>query len=206
MGRAVPVHERCTDRSTAGKGSRELGQGLAFDEITTPGGKVDTDGIRDGEIGAKFHLWDESENRPEAALLFGVSAPIGDSDFSSERFDPSVRLSFAHTLTDKLSLGYNAGVEWSSDQERGLDNIVSQSEFIYTVALGRSLSDRLGAFIESYGSFGGSVGGPAEHSVDCGLTYLVKNLIQLDVAGGVGISDAAPDWFIGAGISLRYPR
>jgi hypothetical protein len=179
--------------------------GLASDEITTPKGTAETDGVQDGELGAKYHLWSESNSRPEAALLFGLSVPFGNRDFSSDRFDPAIRLAFAHSLGQELALGYNLGVEWSSDQE-GLDNIVAQSRFIYTLALGRSLSDRLSAFIESFGSFGGSVGGPPEHSFDGGFTWLLNPAAQLDFSGGVGISDAAPDWFIGAGISLRYPK
>ena len=38
------------------------------------------------------------------------------------------------------------------------------------------------------------------------FTWLLKPTAQLDVSGGVGISDTAPDWFVGAGVSLRYPR
>lgn len=179
--------------------------GLARDELSTPRGTVENKGGQDGEIGAKLHLWEERANRPEAAILFGVSTPIGDSDFSSDRFDPSFRLSFSHTLTENLSLGYNLGAAWSTNRD-GLGNSETKSHLIYTLVLGRSISDRLGAFVESFGSLGGSAEGPPEHSLDGGLTLLISRLTQLDLAAGVGISSAAPDWFIGAGISLRYPH
>ncbi len=178
--------------------------GIAQAKSSTPVGAVKQEGIQDGDIGAKVRLWEERDRRPEAALLFGVSTPIGDSDFSSDRFDPSFRLSFSHTLTENLSLGYNLGAAWSTNRD-GLGNSETKSHLIYTLVLGRSISDRLGAFVESFGSLGGSAAGPPEHSLDGGLTLLISRLTQLDLAAGVGISSAAPDWFIGAGISLRYP-
>ena len=29
---------------------------------------------------------------------------------------------------------------------------------------------------------------------------------ELDIAGGVGLSDAAEDWFVGLGLSVRWPE
>ena len=38
------------------------------------------------------------------------------------------------------------------------------------------------------------------------FTYLLRDNIQADFAGGVGLSSAAGDWFVGLGISARFPR
>ena len=42
--------------------------------------------------------------------------------------------------------------------------------------------------------------------IDGGLTYKVYSNFQLDIAGGVGISEEAEDRFLGAGFSYRIPR
>jgi hypothetical protein len=71
--------------------------------------------------------------------------------------------------------------------------------------MGVALSDRLGAFIEFLGDAPTHEGKPA-NAVDAGLTYLLADNIQVDVLGSVGLSDAADDWFIGAGLVWRLPQ
>jgi hypothetical protein len=178
--------------------------GLIREEIGAGGRSATSEGTGDGELGAKVYLRGERGAAPEMALLFGTSVPIGEDDRSSERFDPSLRLSLAHTLTDRLSLGYNLGLEWeTSTPAPGERHTLSRA--LYTLALGIGLTERTGAFVELFGDLGGSAGGGPAHSFDGGFTWLLKDTVQLDAAGGVGLSDAADDWFVGLGISLRFP-
>ncbi len=172
----------------------EVGSG-AFSEVS--------EGTGDGELGAKVFLAEEKGGAPEIALLFGTSVPIGEDGMSSERFDPSFRFSFAHTLSDRLSLGYNLGMEWETSVGDGERHTLSRG--IYTVALGIALSDRLGAFVELYGDVAASDSGSPAHAFDGGFTWLLTDTLQLDVAAGVGLSDAADDWFVGLGVSFRVP-
>jgi hypothetical protein len=39
-----------------------------------------------------------------------------------------------------------------------------------------------------------------------GATYLMTPNLQMDAHGGVGLTDTAPDYFLGVGISVRLPR
>ena len=43
-----------------------------------------------------------------------------------------------------------------------------------------------------------------EHYFDGGFTYRVSNNLQLDVRGGVGLNEAAADYFTGAGAVVRF--
>jgi hypothetical protein len=68
------------------------------------------------------------------------------------------------------------------------------------------LTERLGAFVEFFGdipTFSNSPG-PA-NSFDGGFTYLLSNNVQLDASAGVGLSQAAEDWFASIGVSFRLP-
>jgi hypothetical protein len=166
---------------------------------------ADADGAGDAELGAKVYFKEERGAAPEIALLLGTSVPVGDDDFTSDRYDPSFRLSFAHTLSDRLSLGYNLGMEWETGiADAGRRSTLSS--YLYTVALGIGVSDRVGAFLELYGDVPGSAPGSTAHSFDGGFTFLVRDHLQVDLAGGVGLSDAADDWFVGVGLSVRWPR
>lgn len=163
------------------------------------------EGAADGELGAKVRLWNERGATPSAALLFGTSLPVAAQGLGSERFDPSFRFSFSHTLSRSVSLGYNLGMAWSSsDDDDGARHTLSRG--IYTVALGISLSDRLAAFVEVYGDVAASDAEPASHAFDGGFTWLVNDTMQLDIAAGLGLNSAAEDWFVGLGFSVRIPH
>ncbi len=168
------------------------------------GETVRSSGAGDSEIGFKYRLWEETGARPEAAFIAMLGLPTGERGFSSERLDPSYRFSFAHTLTERLSLGYNLGMVWASEPD-GLGDVHTVSMFQYTATLGYDVTDRLGAFIEVFGDCPFNTGRPA-HLIDGGLTYGLRENLQLDCATGFGLTDAADDWFISVGISYRFPR
>lgn len=169
------------------------------------GGTITVDGAADAEVGAKVRLRNEAGRLPEAALLVGVSVPVGDEELTSDRYDPSILLSLAHTLSERLALGYNAGVAWSSAPgETGATE--TSSHLVYSAALGLGLGERLGAFAELFGEEPIDAPGSSAVSLDGGFTYLLRPNLQLDLFAGAGLTDDAPDWFAGAGVSFRLPR
>lgn len=168
-------------------------------------GLFDDSGIGDAELGVKVRLRDEKGRAPEMAVLVAASLPVGDDAFTSDRVDPSIRLAVAHTLTERLGLGYNVGVAWAS--EPAVDGgTATLSSYLYTLSLAIGLSDRAGAFVELYGEVPGSAPGDPTHAFDGGFTFLLRRSVQLDVAGGVGLTDETDDWFVGVGLSARWPR
>jgi len=178
--------------------------GLVNREVRVGGSTFSADGAGDGELAAKIYLRPERGSAPEVALLVGTSVPVGDDQFTSDRYDPSIRLLFSHSLGDHLDLGYNLGLAWGTDF--GDENERSTlSSYLYTIALGIGLSERLGAFVEFFGEIPASASGGPAHSFDGGLTYLVRDNLQLDLAAGLGLSDAADDWFVGLGVTVRLP-
>ncbi len=181
--------------------------GYAWEQDRMSASEVNRNGVADAELGAKFRLRSESEEGPwpEVAFLVGTSLPVGDGAFSSDRADPSFRLSLGHTLSDRFGVGYNVGMEWESSlDESGRSRTLSH--YLYTMVLGVGLTDRLGSFVEVFGEVGASAPGAPAHSVDGGFTYLLRSNLQIDIAAGVGLSDAAADWFLGAGFSIRLPK
>lgn len=178
--------------------------GLVDEEVRGASFSADEDGVGDGGIGAKFALRTGEPDGPEIALLATASLPTGDDTFSSDRVDPAMRLCVAHSLGDRVSLGYNIGAEWATEAGNDLE-LDTLSSGIYTVALGIGLNDKVATFVELFGSVPASAGGSPAHSLDGGITYLLRDNLQLDVAGGIGLSDAADDWFAGIGVSWRFP-
>jgi hypothetical protein len=167
-------------------------------------GAVDNEGSDDSSVGFKLRLRDEEGWLPETALVPHVGLPTGKAPFSRERFDPDYRLAFSHTLSDRLSFGYNLGQAWVSDEDPAGDRD-TRHEFMYSAALGIGLTETLGCFVELFGDVPtGSDGGPA-NSVDGGFACLMTDSLQLDVSCGVGLPEDADDWFIAAGLSVGFP-
>lgn len=167
--------------------------------------RANANGMGDAELSTKIRFWPQKGGRPETALLVGTSLPVGDKDFSSDRFDPSVRFSLSHSLSERFSLGYNLGMQWTSAAHES-GNRTTLSDYIYTAVLGIGLTERLGAFAEVFGEIPASAVGKPANALDGGFTYLLRPNLQLDVTGGAGLSGRAVDWFVGAGFSLRLPE
>ena len=179
--------------------------GFEIDREDSVTGRSSSRGLADATLGFKTVFVEENGIRPQAAFLGTLIVPSGDSDFSSDRFDPAFRFVFSNTLSSRLSLGYNLGVLWLTepDQAGELDTL---SLFDWTVALGISATDRVGVFLEAFGVSPIDSGTRTITSCDAGVTYLLTTRMQLDGSIGAGLSSAAPDWTVGLGISLRFPR
>jgi len=170
------------------------------------GGYLDSDevsGVNDMALGFKYYIAPELGWRPEMAVLVHTSLPVGESELSSDAYDPDFLLSFSHSLSERISLGYNVGaaIETSQGGDSGKDKTLSSA--LYSVALGYKVSERAGAYLEVFGSEGLSADdSPA--SIDGGLTWLLSDDAQLDCFAGFGLNDDADEWFVGIGYSLRW--
>ncbi len=160
-------------------------------------------GAGDSEIGAKVNLIETAEGwKPELAILGGLSLPTGDEAFSSDGVDPSFLVAFAHELSPRLSLGYNVGAAWESSP----DQPDREASLLYSLALGMGVTDRLGAFLELFGDRRTSGDTATGISIDGGMTFLLTDVMQIDLFVGRGLHGPTADTFVGAGLSFRLPR
>ncbi|WP_181305503.1 transporter [Rufibacter sp. XAAS-G3-1] len=156
----------------------------------------DASGLDAFAIGTKIYVAEENGLFPEIAIIGHLTFPSGSSEFKPGFMAPDLRLSFAHTLSEKLSLGYNVGYEWDGDSPSGSG--------IYTLALGTGLGERWGLYAELFGEKPEQ--GKWSHSADAGFTFSPRYDIQFDVSAGVGLNEEAPDYYLCAGFSFRVFR
>ncbi len=179
----------------------ELRLGLEYlgenEEIKASGAETRISGLSPVYAGFKVKIADEDGIKPEIAFLGGLVLPFtATEEFKPEYTSANVRFSFSHTLSDKLSLGYNLGAEW--DGESAIPG------YFYSLALGIGLTDHIGMFVEGYGLIPEE--GEAEHLFDAGFTFLLLPTFQLDLSGGLGLNDYAIDNFISVGLTYRIPE
>lgn len=159
---------------------------LGWSESSSAGSK--TSGLVDMALGTKIKM-SEADARTQMALLFQLSVPIGDSNFSSDRWDPSVAFVWAHS--GDISIAGTVKVsEFSSGYQ--VDN---------GLKLPFSWSDAHSGFVEWEVNL--PEGGGNTHWLNGGYQWLIEDHIQLDFNVGLGLNDRAGDYRLGAGFSIR---
>lgn len=169
--------------------SEYLGQRVKFNESNI--NKVN--GASPLALGVKIKIGDEKKFWPQAAFIGHINLKTGSSEFAPDYTAADFRFTFAHTLSEKFSLSYNLGAEWNGE--------TPEAAFLYTLSVGYAITDKLGAYIESYSFF--PEGSKADHRMDAGITFKITPVVQWDASAGLGLNDIAPDSFISTGISFR---
>ena len=179
----------------------EIRLGFDFDRTTTSFDTIEFDSdsklsLNPPTIGAKFEVAKGKGIVPDFSVLGSVKIPdVGDEFKKVKHFSPEVVLLFSNEINDNFSVGYNLGVEWSDD--------MSDKEFFYSVSLGTAVSPRLGAFAEIYGNLPASTDA-SNQNIDGGFTYLIKDNIQVDIYGGLGLTEEANNFMLGTGIAFKF--
>jgi len=154
-------------------------------------------GIGPVTAGFKVFVVEEKGIRPEIAIVASITFRHLGSEYYSPTYSyPIGLLALNHNISKRLSFGYNIGFAYSGENADGF--------FIYTGVLGYKISNRFWSFAEVYGDFDN--GNFPNHKVDAGLTYLVRNNLQLDVSGGFGITNDVNKYFLSTGLAWRIPR
>jgi hypothetical protein len=144
-------------------------------------------------MGVKIKLADQVGCWPQASLIGHINLKTGSEGFVPSYTAADFRFTFAHTLSDKLSLSYNFGAEWNGE--------TPDAAFLYTLSLGYSVNKRAALFVESYSFFPEK--SKADNRVDAGFTYKFTPVMQWDVSAGLGLSQNSPDSFLSTGVSFR---
>ena len=141
----------------------------------------------DFEIGAKFKILDEDNNRIKIGFLTHLSLPTAPEIFSYNEYGLLSRVLISHNIKNDSQIGYNIGYN-------KYDNYDGQ--FIYTVVYGKSLGS-FGVFFEIFGEESSN---NSNLNFDSGITYLVNNDKQLDLSIGKGLNSDM--FYITAGFSI----
>ncbi len=178
----------------------ELRLGWNFEEGRTSFNGAQLDNISSGLspllAGVKINITEENGAMPTIGLIGHIFLPFSAAtDYRPETTGVDFRFAFDHTLSEKSTIAYNIGAQWGNDSP--------EAAYIYTVAYGYSMTDKLGFYAELYGDF--PEDNKANHLWDAGVTYLVKNNLQLDATIGTSITEGQ-DLLISAGLSYRIPK
>ena len=173
----------------------------------TPPEEDSNSGIDVLNIGLKTRLTTEDGLLPQSALIVSLALPgLSSSIYDIAQPAPDIALSFSHTLSTDLHLGYCAGLSW--------DGYSAVPVAYASTMLTLDLEGPMSLFAE-YG-LQSSYHAPVLHSADAGLVYHVSDRLVLDAWAGFCIGDPQasssspayssiyrPDLFFGTGASVR---
>ncbi len=167
-------------------------------QVDGPG--VDVSGNEDVSIGCKIRLSDPlppGSKLPQVAVLLATTLPTGSDEFSVADPQPSAVLALAWDLSERTSIGSNVG--YARVGETGS----RFGELSASLALGHTLSERLGGYVELY-AFTRQEGQGDDQFVNAGFTWALSPDSQLDFRAGTGLDSDSADFFVGAGAAWRF--
>lgn len=181
----------------------ELRLAWTYLEETTsaPGERQLLIGSSDLLLGLKIALTPQEGILPEMALIPQILLPTGTSELSANEVLPGLNWLYSWQLSERLSFG-------GSTQGNGvLDDATGKGylEIAQSLTTGLSFTERLGMYAEWFAFFPHNANtARPRHFFNSGLTFLLSNDVQFDIRAGLGLNDAADDFFSGTGLSIRF--
>ena len=175
--------------------SVELQLGWAGYSITDTGART-AKGVTDTTVALKVELNKQEGALPAFGVLGQLSFPTGARNKTSDSIDPSIGLLWTYDFASAGLFG-TALLTSTTDAAGGR---VAQGGF--GSGIGFPLADRLSGYVEYFGIFTGRQA--PRHNANAGVSYLLARNMALDAYGGAGLNSAAPNYFVGAGFSVRW--
>lgn len=158
-------------------------------------------GVEDIYVGAKLGLTLQDGFYPEMALVPQMTIPSGASMLTSNEVLPGLNWLYGWDVNEVISTAGSTQFNFAVDEQ----STDEYTEWTQTWTVGYSLHDQIGAYTEWFAFFPhGSDSAQTEHYANCGLTFAATDDIQFDIRTGIGLNDAAADWFTGIGMAIRF--
>lgn len=158
-------------------------------------------GSEDLYLGMKIGLTAQHGYFPEMSLQPQMTVPTGASGLTADTTLFGLNWLYGWDLNCTTRL---AG---STQFNRDIDDVTANqyNRWAQSVALHKEFTRSFTAYSEWFAFFPeGSDTNSAEHYFNGGFKKFFSNNVQWDVRVGAGLNDAADDFFVGTGLSLRY--
>ena len=133
-------------------------------------------GFNDLQLGFKWQLFESNDASTQLAVISHAVLPTGTGlGFSLDNYGVINKLSFGQDLSNDWSIGINLNYDYLESHSLG-----------YTLAVGYGITSQLGVYFETFGNK--TEDQDFENYYDAGLTYLLRENIQLDFSFGSGLN------------------
>lgn len=174
----------------------------SFTRVRTEGpGYRDTDtGAGDLVIRYKRNFWGNDGGKTAFGIMPFVKIPTSTLDSANDDVEGGIIVPLAIDLGHGMGLGVMTEV----DLLRSETGSGYEPTFINSATLSFELTKKLGLYTEVYTERSADDGAETVVTLDAGLTYAVTDNLQLDTGLAIGVTDAADDINVFAGLSRRF--
>jgi Putative MetA-pathway of phenol degradation len=158
------------------------------------------EGAEDLYVGAKLALTPQSGCLPETGVILQGTVPTGANAFTAGEVLPGVNFIYGWDVNDFFSVGGGTQANRALD-DNGEDFYV---EFAQSITTGYGWTEKFGGYAEWYMfAPAGAETARNQQYFNAGFSYLLTDNFQWDIRAGVGLNEAADDFFTGSGFSIR---
>lgn len=158
------------------------------------------EGFGDTVVRLKVNLWGNDEGETALGVMPYVKFPTADDEFSNGEVEWGIIVPLAVALPGEFSLGLMA--EFDVIRSGADDRYVV--DFVHSATISHALAGDLGGYVEYAGFMSLNAEEDYRGYLDLGLTYAMSDDVQFDAGVRVGLTRAAEDVGVFAGVSLRY--
>jgi hypothetical protein len=174
----------------------------AFNHSRTSGNRIsdEQDGFGDVTLRLKHNVWGNDSGKTAFALMPFLKVPANTLASLNNDIEGGLIAPLAVDLGHGLGLGLMTEIDiLKSDDGKGYEPV-----FINSATMSFELTERLGIYVEAYLERGTGGGAETIVTLDSGFTYAITDDLQLDAGANVGVTKAADDLNIFAGLSRRF--
>lgn len=145
----------------------------------------------------KINFWGNDGGDSAFGLMPFIKWPTNQHGLGNKSVEGGLIVPYAHALPG----GWDLGAMTELDVVRNDSDTGYTTEWVNTVTVGHDLTEKTGFYIELATTL---THGPDIATFDCGLTYGVTKQVQLDLGTNIGLTRAAADLNVFAGLSVRF--
>ncbi len=179
---------------------------VGIDPVLSTEGEEEADGSRrvegfgDSVFRVKMNLWGNDGGDTALAVMPFVAFPTATQGVGAGGWEGGVIAPLGIALDETWTLGLMGEVDFVRSGAGGDIGI----DLVHTVTLSRPLWGEFGGFVE-YAGFENLDGDEAYRGfLNVGVTWGVTGDVQFDAGARLGLTDAAEDLGLFAGVSVRY--
>lgn len=175
--------------------------GYTFSRSEGGGSRSERDsGLGDLVVRYKHNIWGNDGGRTALAVMPFITLPVSTLEDASDDVEGGLIVPLAIDLGNGVGLGLMTEV----DLLRETTGSGYAPTFINSATIGVELTDKVGAYGEIFVERSSEDGAETIVTADFGVTYGVTKHLQLDAGVNVGLTDAADDLNVFAGLSRRF--
>jgi Putative MetA-pathway of phenol degradation len=171
-------------------------------ERTRVGGVSNTQsGADDLIVGFKIALTQQQCCLPETGIILDLSVPTGGEAFTTGEVQPGVNYCYSWELCKDWSLSGSTAIGGAADDVTN----DPYAEFTQSLSLGHEFNEKVSGFSEYYvlSPISADTNRPQDY-YNAGFAVHINKDVQWDIRAGVGLNEAADNFFVGSGLTLRY--